>query len=352
MMRDPEYSYLVVRKTGRSLRFSVFQLLTDIIHANDLESIFVINKTEMSISCSNGSRLIMSGLDNVEKLKSITGINRLWIEEANEISEQDFNQLDLRLRGKNNLGYQMTFTFNPVSELHWLKRVFFDIGMIDAFILKTTYIDNHHLDERYKDTLERLKEQDYLYYRIYALGEWGSLGNLIFSNWEKQDMDASTFDNIFNGLDFGFADDPTAFVRLHYDKKHKAIYILDEMYEKGMFIDELANELKQKVKNEMVTCDSSEPRSIADLKRNGIRAVAAKKGPGSIEHGIKFLQSCKIYVNPNCNNIIKELSSYKYREDKDGNIINKPVDFNNHLLDALRYSLETEMTGNAWGWGK
>ncbi len=168
MASDPDYRYLVVRKTGQSIRHSVFQLLSDIILDNDLSDIFVINKTEMAISCKNGARLITSGLDNVEKLKSVAGINRCWIEEASEITEQDFNQLDLRLRGKNKLGYQLTMTFNPISELHWLKRVFFDIGDENAFVLKTTYQDNVHLDEKYRETLERLKEQDYQYYRIYA----------------------------------------------------------------------------------------------------------------------------------------------------------------------------------------
>lgn len=203
MASNPDYRYLVVRKTGRSIKHSVFQLLSDIITDNDLGSIFTINKTDMAISCSNGAKLITSGLDSVEKLKSVAGINRCWIEEASEITEQDFNQLDLRLRGKNKLGYQLTMTFNPISELHWLKRVFFDIGDENAFVLKTTYRDNTHLDDKYRETLERLKEQDYQYYRIYCEGDWGSLGNLIYTNWEKQEFNSDSFDNYFNGLDFG-----------------------------------------------------------------------------------------------------------------------------------------------------
>ncbi len=346
MASNSDYRYLIVRKTGKSLRHSVFQLLADIISDNQLNDIFTINKTEMAISCVNGSRIIMSGLDDSEKLKSVAGINRVWVEEASEITEQDFNQLDLRLRGKNKLGYQMTLTFNPISELHWLKRVFFDIGDDNAFILKTTYLDNPFLDDKYRETLERLKEQDYQYWRIYANGDWGSLGNLIFSNWEKQDFDYNQFDNFFNGLDWGFADDPTAFIRVHYEKKSKTIYVVDELYRRAEFIDEIAEELKNIVKAETVFCDSSEPRSIADLKRHGINSVGAKKGPGSVEHGVKWLQSHKIVVHPRCSNTIKELTSYKWREDKDGNVLPKPVDMNNHLIDALRYSLTTEMNQN------
>jgi len=143
----------------------------------------------------------------------------------------------------------MTLTFNPISELHWLKRVFFDIGDDNAFILKTTYLDNPFLDDKYRETLERLKEQDYQYWRIYANGDWGSLGNLIFSNWEKQDFDYNQFDNYFNGLDWGFADDPTAFIRVHYEKKSKTIYVVDELYRRAEFIDEIAAELKGIVKS-------------------------------------------------------------------------------------------------------
>ena len=348
MLSSSNYSYLVVRKTSKSIRNSVFRLLTEMITDSNLSAYFKINKTEMTITCINGASLITSGLDDVEKLKSVANINRIWVEEASEISETDFNQLDLRLRGQSKIGYQLTLTFNPISETHWLKKSFFDIGRPDSFVLKTTYKDNLFLDDRYIETLMELEKQDYQYFRIYALGEWGSIGNIIYSNWEKQDLSdmKHTFDNIYNGLDFGFASDPTAFVRAHLDNKRKTIYIFDEFALRGLFIDDIANELKGRIGNEYITCDSAEPRSVQDLKRNGIRALSAKKGPGSIEHGIKWLQGHKIIVDESCTEIIKELSTYKYKEDKDGNVIAKPVDANNHILDALRYALESEMAGN------
>ena len=354
MLSSPEYNYLAIRKTARSIRNSVFYLLQTIISENNLEKYFNVNKTEMAITCANGSRLITSGLDDSEKLKSIAGVNRIWIEEASEISETDFNQLDLRLRGLNNLGYQMTLTFNPISELHWLKKKFVDIGDKNAFVLRTTYKDNPYLDKEYTQALERLKEEDYQYYRIYALGEWGSIGNLVYNNWEKQDLSEAkkTFDNYFNGLDWGFASDPFAIVRLHYDKKHKIIYITDEVCQAGLHNDESAEITKELVGNDWITCDSSEPKSVSDFKRAGIRAKGAKKGPGSVEHGIRWLQGHKIIVDEGCPNVIKELTAYKWREDKDGNVIPKPLDRDNHLMDALRYALEEEMShGTKWGWG-
>jgi phage terminase large subunit len=345
MLNNKNMNYLVVRKVGKTLRNSVFRLLTDLINEYELNGYFNINKTEMSINCINGAKLITSGLDDVEKLKSITGINRIWIEEASEITEKDFNQLDLRLRGVSSVNYQMTLTFNPISELHWLKKTFFDVGKPNSFVLKTTYLDNKFLDKEYRRVLNHLQEEDYQYYRIYALGEWGTLGNLIYTNWEKKNLTKMQFDNIFHGVDFGFSNDPTAYVKLHYDKKHKTIYILDELYQTDMFIDKLAAELKDKVNN-YVMCDSSEPRSIEDLRRHGINARAAKKGPDSVEHGIKFIQRHKIIVDSSCINTIKELTSYKWKEDKNGNVLPKPVDANNHILDALRYALETEMSSN------
>ena len=348
MLSSSDYSYLVVRKTGRTLRNSVFRLLTEMIVEAELSPYFTINKTEMTITCANGSSLITSGIEDVEKLKSVANVNRLWVEEASEISEKDFNQLDLRLRGQSKIGYQLTLTFNPISETHWLKKSFFDVGRPNSFVLKTTYKDNLFLDEQYIQTLLQLEKEDYQYYRIYALGEWGSIGNIIYSNWEKQDLSGikDTFDNLYNGLDFGFASDPTAFVRVHLDNKRKTIYILDEFALRGLFIDDVANELKGRMGNEYITCDSAEPRSVQDLKRNDIRALPSKKGPGSIEHGIKWLQGHKIIVDESCTEIISELSTYKYKEDKDGNVIAKPVDANNHILDALRYALESEMVGN------
>lgn len=351
MLSSSEYSYLAVRKTSKSIRNSLFRLMVDLISEYNLTPYFKINRTEMMITCATGSSLITSGLDDVEKLKSVANVNRVWVEEASEITETDFNQLDLRLRGQSNIGYQLTLTFNPISETHWLKKSFFDVGRSDSYVLKTTFKDNKFLDDRYIQTLKDLEKHDYQYFRIYALGEWGTIGNIIYSNWKKEDLSdvKHTFDNIFNGIDFGFASDPTAFVRAHLDNKRKRIYIIGEFAQQEMFIDDIAKELKGRINNEYITCDSAEPRSIADLKRHNIRALPAKKGPDSVEHGIKWLQSHEIIVDEPCTETIKELSSYKYREDKDGNVLPKPVDANNHILDALRYALESEMVGSTGG---
>ena len=345
MLSSGDYRYLAVRKTGKSIRNSVFKLLVDMIHEYNLETFFNINKTEMAITCSTGSELITSGLDDVEKLKSIANINKIWVEEASEITELDFDQLDLRLRGQSKINFQITLTFNPISETHWLKTMFFDIGRSDSYVLKTTYKDNRFLDAKYIKTLYELEQSNPNYFRIYALGDWGNIGKVIFSNWEKKDLSAlkDNFDNIYHGLDWGFSEDPTAYIKIHYDKKKKTIYILDEFYQTEVFIDDLAGILSKRLQGDMIICDSAEPRSIADLKRHGIKARPAKKGQGSVEHGIKFLQSHKIVIDTKCTNALKEIAGYRWKEDKDGNAIPKPMSENDHLIDALRYSLNDEL---------
>lgn len=370
MLSDKRLRILVVRKTAKSIRRSVFQWFVDYIAEYGLSSMFTLNITEMTITCKNGAMIVTSGLDDVERLKSIVGINRLIVEEASEIDESDFDQLDLRLRGINEVGYQFTMMFNPISELHWIKRKFFDVGMDDTFILKTTYKDNIFIDDAYKKKLEALIDQDYQFYRIYCLGDWGSIGNIIFKNWEKRDMNElidigtvdkprmvplrSTFDNWQNGVDFGYSEDPTVFLHIHADVKRKELFICDEIYETELFNDELARRIKPIVNKQEVTCDSADPRSIAELRRNDINAKGAKKGPDSIEHGIKALKQWKIYVDPSCVKTIKELSGYKMKEDRNGNVTSKPIDFDNHAMDTLRYAMEDILLeiNTSWGWGK
>ena len=351
MLDNGEYKYLGVRKTGRSIKYTMYDLLVKLVNEYGLSTYFITNKTDLSLTCKNGAKFISSGLDDTEKLKSIVGVNRIWVEEANEISEQDFEQLDLRIRGKNNLGYQITMSFNPISELHWLKKMFFDVGMEDSYVLKTTYKDNAYIDDAYIRKLEGLIDRDYQYYRIYAMGEWGSLGNLVFTNWVKEEFDSTTFDNYYNGVDFGFSQDPFAFIRVHVDVMRKTIYITEELYQTELHNDEASEILKQSIGREIVMCDSAEPKSIADLKRHDVNAKGAKKGKDSVSHGIKFIQGYKVIIHPSCVNAIKEFSTYKWREDKDGNILPKPVDMNNHLLDALRYALEPLSNERGdWGW--
>lgn len=276
-----------------------------------------------------------------EKIKSITGITSLWLEEASEFEQTDFNQLDLRLRGHTTHYKQVILTFNPVSALHWLKKLFFDEQRPSSTVIKSTYHDNRFIDETYKEVLENLKHTDLVYYNVYCLGEWGVLGNMVYTNYTVHPFSTDPLDypSIYTGLDFGFHD-PTAYVRMAI--KDDELYVLEEFYESGLSNNELLERMAHIHTNRRhkITADSSEPARIKEFKKHGYSIEPAKKGPGSIKAGIDYLRSRKIHIHPNCVNFKKEIALYKYKEDSKGNPTDEPVDYMNHLMDAARYALE------------
>jgi len=290
----------------------------------------------MEIICANHNSILFCGLDDVEKLKSISGITGIWVEETTEISEEDFNQLNLRLRGQTKYPKQITMTFNPVSALHWLKKRFFDSTKHEAFTLKTTYEDNKFIDDEYKKVLEDLKSQDEIYYQIYARGEWGLLSNLIYTDWEVTAELPKSFERIFWGLDFGY-NNPSALVKVGiYDQQ---IYILDEFYKTGLTNSELTSILEKKVqKHEDIYADSAEPARIEEIRRKGLNIYPAIK---SVKDGIDLVKRHKLHISGECTNFIKEIQAYKYKKDKDGNVLDEPVKFLDHAMDAVRYALYT-----------
>ncbi|MFH1547298.1 MAG: terminase large subunit, partial [bacterium] len=211
-------------------------------------------------------------------------------------------------------------------------------------ILKTTHKDNKFLNQEDRDVLEQ--ETDSYWYDVYTLGKWGVLGNVIFENWKAEDIPSDfvrTFDNYKNGLDFGFASDPVAFNRTHYDRTRKKIYIIEELHELGLTNPMIADELKPIVRDEVVVCDSAEPKSIQELKDNGIKAIPAIKGPDSVNFGIQWLQQQEIVISKKCQNTINEFQLYQWKKNKQGETLRQPTSKNDHHIDALRYSCEDEM---------
>ena len=338
VMSEPGHRILVIRKVATTLRNSVFTELKKVIYGWGVQDLFKIN--DLRIKCLNGSEFIFAGLDDAEKLKSITGITSIWIEEATELTEKDFNQIDLRLRGKTKNYHQIILSFNPISALSWLKRRFFDIPDKNATVIKTTAKDNRYNDDAYQDLLDSYKQKDHYTYLVYTLGEWGVLGNLIYTNWTVEEIstDDKMYGSTYQGLDFGF-NNPSAYAKLGL--KDDEIYIYKEFYRKGLTNPELIQELEGIAsKQQELTADSAEPDRIKEFKQNGYRIKGAKKEKGSVESGIDYLKSRKIHVHPSCVNTIKELQSYKYKEDKDGNVFDTPVDMYNHILDAARYACD------------
>jgi phage terminase large subunit len=348
-------NYLVIRNVAKTIRDSVYNEIIKAINSMGLNSFFTVRKSEFTITCFNGYQILFCGLDDPEKIKSITPakgvITDIWIEEATEVEYNAYKQLTKRLRGRSKVIKRLMMSFNPILQDHWIYNEFFLNVWDDSkrkykddklSILKTTYKDNRFLTEQDIRALE--DETDKYYYEVYTLGNWGVLGAVIFKNWRVEDLSwlRDIADNYRNGLDFGFAEDPSALPHTHYDRKKKTIYVLDELYMTELTNDVLATEVKKIIGNQLVVCDSAEPKSIKELRQYGVNAIGAKKGKDSVNHGIQWLQQQTIVVDVKCQNMKNELMKYKWKEDKNGNVLPIPVDKDNHLIDALRYAYEDE----------
>jgi phage terminase large subunit len=294
-------------------------------------------KSEQLINLPNGSEILFRGMDDAEKIKS-SEFNYIWMEEATEFTMQDFLQLRLRLR-RANAGQrnQMFLTFNPVSSWatdHFLKQEQEDVG-----ILQTTYKDNiRFLDDDYVKALEGLANQDLSFYQIYALGQIAELKNKVYNNYVIVKDLPSSYDEIIYGVDFGY-NNPS--VILEIGIKDDNIYIIKELYKTHLTNSELIEEMKTFVHtNSDVYADAAEPDRIKEIEQAGFNIYPAKK---EVKNGIDFLKRKKIYIHENCTNTIEEIKNYKYKEDRQGNVLEEPVKFNDHAMDAMRYAVYTHM---------
>jgi len=351
-------NYLICRKVGKYVMKSVWIEVENVINAWGIRDLFDINKSDRTITCENNKQAIFTGLDEPQKLKSIRAkdgaITDIWVEEATEVESSDIKELEKRQRGgSSDVQKRITLSFNPILQDHHIYTTYFStMGWTDKqtvhhddklLILKTTYRDNRFLTQQDIDRLEN--ETDKYYRDVYTLGNWGVLGNVIFTNWSVEDLSSQrgTFDNHHNGLDFGFSADPAAMPVTHYNRSHKTIYIYDELYEYGLTNDILADEVIKLIGKQTVFCDSAEPKSIAELKQYGVDARPVKKGKDSVLYGIQWLQQQNIIIDKKCVNTIGEFRQYKWKEDKNGKQMKQPVDVNNHIIDGLRYAYELNM---------
>lgn len=348
---------LVVRKVGRTVRASCWNEILKAITRMKLTELFSINKSDMTITSRyNGCQILFAGLDDVEKVKSITPaqgpLTDVWMEEATECTYKDYKQLSHRLRGRTRFKKRVTLSFNPVNQQHWIYKEFFwlwqdgrqHVENENLSILKTTYRDNRFLTD--DDRMVFTMNTDPYFRDVYADGNWGVLGDVIFRGWECRDLteEAKAWPQRLYGLDFGFASDPCGAVDAAFDRKRKTVYVFREICERGLTNSMLAERLQGFCGHRPITCDSAEPKSIQELKNLGIYAIPAKKGPDSVVHGVQWLQGCKIIIDSSCHTLKEELTLYQWRQDKDGNTLPVPEDANNHLIDALRYALEGEST--------
>jgi len=341
---------LVLRKVNRTTKTSTFQLLLDTLVQFGIVDKCRINRTDFSITLPNGSQFLCMGLDDPEKIKSITGLTDAWLEEATEFTLDDFSQVNLRIRDPKAANQQIVLSFNPVSKANWCYLQFFaDNPDLLEFrksvtVVHTNYQDNRFLPQEYVESLLQMKKTNPVYYKIYALGEFGSLDKLVYNNWQVMDFDSDKLKGqSMCGLDFGYTNDPTAFVYSVMVPEEQRIYVCKEWGGTGYLNDAIADQIREMgFAKSIIMADSAEQKSIDEIKRSGIdRIKPCAKGKGSILQGIQKVQQYELIVHPSCKKVKEELENYSWKKDKNTNeYINEPVDDFNHYLDALRYSMQ------------
>ena len=343
MILQKNHKMLVVRKTEKSIRESARADLIEAIVSMGLDDIFSYSDSptgEMTIVCPNNNKILFRGIDQREKIKSIKGITSGWIEEASELTLDDFTQLDLRIRGNDLSNYvQWILSFNPISATHWLKERFFDNQDPLATVLHTTYKDNRYLDENYIKILNALQHTNLSYYKIYALGQWGVLKGQIYTKYTIIDEMPKDAQIHRWGLDFGF-NHPMALTEIMIDGDN--LYVDEIFYKSGYTTMEMIREVKQThphIQKLRGRADSAEPDRIKELNDSGFMVSKAIK---NVVAGIDKVKSYNIHVTRRSTNIINEFNMYAWKVDKDDKALDEPIKLNDDAMDSIRYAVYTE----------
>ncbi len=377
IMKYPWSNLLVVRRYSNTNHDSTYTVLKWAINRLGVSRLFKCNEGKPEITyLPTGQKIILRGLDDPLKVTSVdvdTGIlSWAWFEEAYEIENSDkfetvvesirgslddpyaehqyvpADELIKREKWKKEFFKQITLTFNPWSERHWLKPMFFDpeTRKPDVFARTTTFRVNEWLDKQDRKRYLDLYRTNPRRAQIVCDGNWGVAEGLVFENWVVEDFDVNKVvaesDGVGHGMDFGFTHDPTTFAEAAINRETKDIWIFKELYQKAMTTQDIFDWLDDNhyLKSD-IGADCAEPRLIDELQAKGVRRMHASiKGPDSIDYGINFLQGYQIHILPSCVHAIEEFNTYVFDRDKDGNWLNKPVDANNHFIDSLRYGLE------------
>lgn len=365
LMSDKGRNLMCVRKSDVTNRDSTFAELQGAIFrmfGSSYDRFWMINSSTMLMECKiNHNQILFRGVNDDkqrEKLKSITfkrgKLTDVWIEEATELTQADFEIIDDRLRGQLPEGqfYQIRLTFNPVSAQHWIKAAFFDRKDPDVFTHKSTYRQNRFIDTAYYRRMERRKEIDPEGYRVYGLGEWGETKGLILHNWEVKEIptDNAWYDDIAVGQDFGFNHANAIYP---YGIKDGCIYVLPGLYGYEKDTADWIREAEGKIpRDRTMWCDSAEPDRIKMWREAGYRARAVSKEPGSVMAQIDWLKGNPtvkgarpvrrmIYIHPSNTNFIKEIEQWKWQHDDKRNVyLDAPVPFFDDAMASLRYGVE------------
>lgn len=341
---------VVTRKTGPALTKSCWTLFSDLLKKYEIPH--EVNKSERVIMVGTNEVWFVA-LDDPEKLKSIEGINYVWCEEATEITYEDYMQLGLRCRGENINGKNMLiFSFNPVMRpgAKYLKKIT-DNPPSNAALCHSTYKDNPFLDSEYVDQIEMLIRDDDVYGDIYGKGKWAVAKNIIYTNWDVWNgkWPSLEFFDIFGyGVDFGHTK-PAAIVEIGI--KGNETWERELVYQTGLTNPELIELASQLVvsKSFPMIADCAEPGRIAEFQRAGFSCWPCTKGRDSIKLGIDRIKRYQCHIHPSSTNMIMELETYKWRELPDGTILEIPLEFNDHAMDARRYFIGELATDDSFG---
>jgi len=366
MIQNP-INGLAIRKHAKYLRESVFEQFKWAARLLGVYEYFTFQVSPMQIIYKpRGNKILFAGADDPQKIKSIAASEYpytwAWIEELAEFRTED--ELDTIVnsivREETGFDYKIFLSYNPPKRKgNWCNKKFNSVTLSDIyFVHHSDYRDNPYIAKQTLQNIEILKEENYRKYEHVWLGKPIGSGVVPFDNLKFRtitDDEINTFDNIRQGNDWGYATDPFAFVRWHYDKTRRKIYAIDEIYEVKLSNRKASEKIKAKeYQSDMTIADSAEPKSVDELKSYGVRIKGAKKGAGSVEYGEKWLDDLnEIVIDPKRTpNIAREFENADYDVDRQGNVKNRLVDKDNHTIDATRYAFEDDMkTGtDPFGW--
>lgn len=336
-IRTPKLEISVVAESLPHLRRGALKDFLKIMYMTGRYNDSQFNKTLLTYKFGNGSYIEFFSADQHDKLRGARR-NILYVNEANNISFEAYNQLSIRTSG------EVWIDFNPTSAFWAHKEL---VGQEDVDFIKLTYKDNEALPDTIVKDIESVKEKALTstywsnWWKVYGLGEVGSLEGVCIPDWTEINTLPDEARLLCYGMDFGYSNDPSSCIGLY---KYNDGYIFDEVfYKKGMLNSDISNLLKHNNVKDYIYCDSAEPKSIAELKTYGHKTLPVTKGRDSIVHGINLINQNKIYVTSKSKNLINELQNYIWATDKEGEKLNKPIDAFNHAIDAMRYALSSQL---------
>jgi len=342
IIQKRELTSVVIRKSMPSLKRTCLAMMER--RAQALKIDYKIQHTDNVMYLPYNSKVYFLSINHyseIEKIKSLTDVDFAHIEEANELSEEAVTQTLLRLRGGKGLYKQLILSFNPVATTNWIYNKYFS-NKSNAHKIKVTVDDNPFIEKEYIETLDSLKNQNENLYRVYRLGEFGTLEGTIYHNWQIVERLPEKIDEVIYGLDFGF-NHKTGLCKIYFCDN--AVCIEERIYQSGLTPNDLVDVMKGlNIGKDLIYCDSARPDIIEELNRAGFNALPSDK---DVNAGISFCQSLQLNIldggDYDSSNIIKELQSYSWQKNKDGNYIDKPVKFNDDLVDSFRYPLYTHL---------